>query len=440
MNEIHNNAKNQRRFAGIEIPPELKPSHFFNLYLATLAIAVIAGVTGILQPAFLKDVINIPKEQAGTINSGLQNMSAIATLLFVGISGILSDRIGRIIPASIGLLIAGTFFIIFGHAKEISLFFGITHMEGQIGVTYIIRFILGIGLVLSWPQFTTLVADYTYEKDRGKAMAINGTMMAIGSIIVFGVLAQIARKAGLMTVFYIAGLLNFVALLITRTGLVERMPEGKAEKAGFREIYRIVKKSPSLKATYLSTLIARMDIGFITIFFIVWLVYAGEKAGMSSVEATARGSVAMIVMSVASLLAFPLIGYLLDKWGRVQVLISSLVTGGLGLIFMALTEDPFSPLMNIFVPLVALGFAGNTVAGLTLTSDVSPKKYLGSVLGGLNTMMPLGLVFVQLGGFLLDEFGYWAPFLMKGLMDFVCVGYILIFRKSIMQEKHGTKE
>jgi len=83
---------------------------------------------------------------------------------------------------------------------------------------------------------------------------------------------------------------------------------------------------------------------------------------------------------------------------------------------------------------------GNTVAGLTLTSDVSPKKYLGSVLGGLNTMMPLGLVFVQLGGFLLDEFGYWAPFLMKGLMDFVCVGYILIFRKSIMQEKQGTKE
>ena len=39
-----------KRFAGIEIPPELKWSNFFNLYLATLVMACLVIVPAALQP------------------------------------------------------------------------------------------------------------------------------------------------------------------------------------------------------------------------------------------------------------------------------------------------------------------------------------------------------------------------------------------------------
>ncbi len=101
------------RFAGIPVPPDLKKSHFYNLYIASFFIACLMGVPAILQPAFLKEIINIPRDQAGTINSGLQNMSQIATLLFVGVIGILSDRVGRRILVILGCVVCGVFYLVF---------------------------------------------------------------------------------------------------------------------------------------------------------------------------------------------------------------------------------------------------------------------------------------------------------------------------------------
>jgi MFS family permease len=435
MDKTREGFKVSRRFAGIEIPLELKGSHFFNLYVATLLIACLSAVPAILQPAFLKEVISIPKEQAGSINSGLQNMSQLATLFFVGLAGILSDRVGRRVLAAIGFLVCGISFVLFGYAKDISLAMGITSMGGQVFVTYITRFIVGIGLILAWPQFITMVADYTYQRDRGKAMAIHGAMMGLGSIIVFGVLTQVAKKMGLMSVFYMAGGLGFLGLIITRLGLVDRMPKDKAVKLGVKEIYSVVSKSLPLKVTYLATFITRVDIQFISVFFMVWMVYAGEQFGINAVKATARGGMVMMVMSIAALIAYPIGGVLLDRWGRVQVLVSALILAGTGFCLMAAIGNPFSSTMYIFVPLVAVGFSGATMAATTLAADSSPKPLLGSILGGLNTMQPFGLLIVQLGGFLLDKFGYWSPFLLKGVMDLSCAVWILVVMKNIPATK-----
>ena len=49
----------------------------------------------IIQPAFLKDVIKIPPDFFGLSNGFLQNMSQIATLLFVGIIGVYVRQDGQ---------------------------------------------------------------------------------------------------------------------------------------------------------------------------------------------------------------------------------------------------------------------------------------------------------------------------------------------------------
>ena len=429
-----------KKFAGIVIPPDLKWSNFFNMYLATLLIGCITVVPVVLQPAFLKEIINIPEEQAGSINAGLMNMSQIATILFIGLIGILSDKVGRRILAIIGFLICGIGYMLFGHAKDISLAMGITSLEGQIFVTYIIRFLLGIGLILGYPQFITLVADYTYERDRGKGMAINGIMMGMGAIVVFGVLVQIAGKTGLMSLFYMSGILGFAGAFITRLWLVDRLPKERPKRLGIKETYSAVSKNFALKVSYVAAFVVRSDVIVTGTFLIVWMVYVADRFGMSPVKASAQGGVAGMVMSAASFVVFPIAGVLIDRWGRVPVLIAGLLFAGIGFCLTGIVENPFSPVLYLCVSFIGIGVAGSLPGTNTLASDASPRQLLGSILGGLNTMAPFGIFFfLQVGGFLFDKVGCAAPFILKGAANLVCGLWILMVKNRIVLPKEDER-
>ena len=91
-----------KKFAGIEIPSGLARGNFFFLYVNTMLIGMLMIIPNIIQPAFLKDVIQVSDDVFGFTNGFLQNISQVATLAFVGIVGFLSDRIGRKILAFIG--------------------------------------------------------------------------------------------------------------------------------------------------------------------------------------------------------------------------------------------------------------------------------------------------------------------------------------------------
>jgi MFS family permease len=441
MEERQEGLRPAKRFAGVEIPPELKWSHFFNLYVASFLIACLMSLPAIMLPAFLKEVINIPDDQAGSINSGLANMGHVATLLFVGLVGILSDKVGRRILAALGFLVLGIFYVVLGYSKDISLALGITSVPGQVLVTYVLRFIIGIGLILSWPQTITMIADYTSPRDRGKGMAVQGAMMGLGSIVVFGILAQIARKTGLMSLFYMCGVIGLLGAIVSRLGLVDRMPKEKAKKLGIRETYRVVSKSLALKVGCMATLVGRPDITVIPLYLIIWMVYVADTFGLTAIEASAKGAIVLVVMSVVVLFAYPIIGILVDRWGRIPVVVMGLTAAGVGFCLTAATENPFSPAMYLYASLVGIGFGGATVGATALTADASPRPLLGSILGGLNTMQPLGvLILLQVGGFLMDKLGYWAPFALKGITDVVCAGWIFAVRKRIViprEDKDG---
>ena len=304
-------------------------------------------------------------------------------------------------------------------------------MKGQVIITYIMRFLVGMGLLTGYPQFIALVADYTDKRDRGKGMALNGIMMGLGSIVVFAVLAQVARKTGLMSLFYLAGAIGFLGALVSRLWLVDRMPKDKPKKLGIKEIYRVVSKSLPLKVSYLTTFIARPDTSTIATFLILWMVYAADTYGIT--QATARGSMVMAVMGFVSFMAFPVVGVLIDRWGRVPVLICGLISGSLGFCLAGVTQNPFSPVMYLCVSLMGLGVAGAVTGANTIASEVSPKPLLGSILGGLNTMHPLGvLFFLQVGGLLFDKVGYTIPFMMKGIVNLVWGLCVLALRRRVV--------
>ncbi len=427
-----------KKFAGIVIPMGLTRANFSTLYLTSWIMGCLMALPAVVQPAFLKETIGIPEAMAGSINSGLQNMSQIATLLLIGLVGIASDKYGRKILIIVGFSICCVFYIIFGHSKTIVLVMGIGSLAGQLAFVYLSRFIIGIGLVLSHPQFVTMVADYTFESGRGKGMVLHAIMMSLGTLTVYGILTQLATSIGVLGLLYIGGLLGFFGALIAQIGLVDRVPGEKARKAGIKHIYRLASKNFALKLSYAAAFITRADIAIPSTLLIVWMVSVSDTFGYTPVEATVRGGIFLMVGSVFRMISFPAVGVLLDRVGRTPVLIGTLIIGGVGYFLIATADNPFSYVMLLYICLLGLGKNGAIVAVNTLASDAAPQQLRGSILGVLNTLGTLGIIlFLQAGGYLFDNISHQSPFLFKGAVNLLFGIWVWRVRTRVNVTSHA---
>jgi len=448
------------KFGGMEVPPELKKMNFFFLFFCTFIMGMFMSVPAIIQPVFLSDVIKIDQAFSGSINGLLQNMSQIATLLFVAIIGALSDKTGRKILAFIGFVLLTISYYFFGLSNGIAAALHIpsgfaaticstvSFMPDKAAefapfapgllVTYLIRFIIGIGLILGYPQFITMVADYTYEKDRGKGMAANGMAMGFASIIVFGIFGAIVRKSGAIAGMNFAVILAGVGAVVTWFFLKDRMPEKTKKKTGLKEAIPVVKKSISLKASYLCSLITRADIIVLATFLVSWGVKVANQHDMTAGDATMKSMYPMMAMGVFSLFAFPVIGVLLDKWGRVPTILLSVFCAAAGMLLISVSPSPFSPILYLAVLLAGVGMAGSIAGANTLATDASPKGMIGAILGGVNTMQPIGaLFFIGAGGYLFDKIGPGWAFGLKGAASLVLFIWLFLVKGSINAEREA---
>ncbi len=105
----------------------------------------------------------------------------------------------------------------------------------------------------------------------------------------------------------------------------------------------------------------------------------------------------MPVLGIKAILALPLAGVLLDKMGRIKVIMLSLLLLVASSVFLFVAPSPFA--LWAIVPAMVLAGCGmsGTVAGAnTWVTDAAPKEDVGAVLGGLNTMTAIsggGLAF-----------------------------------------------
>ena len=444
----------KKHFAGIELAPDLRRRNFFFLYLNTLLVGILLVIPGIMQPAFLKDIIKVSGDFFGSINGAMQSIGQVAMLLFIGMIGVLSDKIGRKPLAIVGFGVLSVFYLLFLYSNSIA---SLLHIPAGFSATlcaalsfssdqdaflffspglltaYLIRFIIGFGLVLVFPQFKTMVADYTDEKDRGKGMAMNGLMIGLASLLVFTVFTSLSKRGGIEMLFYTAALIGVVGMVMVLSGLRERLPEQKEQKRGVKELMGVVRKSLALKASYLCACVTRVDTAITGTFLITWAVKLAPRYGLSSEAASFKGAVPMMVMGTFTLIAFPVFGILLDRWGRIPTMILSLFLGGTGFLFIAISPTPFlSTSTFLGVILVGCSVCGAVVGSSALTADASPQGLVGSALGGLNTMAQIGMIFfLASGGLLFDKVGPWGVFLTKGIANIVVGLYIFTIRKKI---------
>ncbi len=211
------------------------------------------------------------------------------------------------------------------------------------------------------------------------------------------------KKGGVLAGFDACMLLAVLGAVLTAVFMKDRMPEQAAEKQGLKDVIPLVKESKALKAAYLTTLVTRADIVVLATYLVAWGVMAGPAAGYDSGKATLMATIPMMIMGVISLVAFPVIGVMLEKKGRMPTIIFSVICAGISMLLVAVSPSPFHPVCFLAAIFAGIGMAGSIVGANTLAMDASPITLMGAVMGGLSTMQPIGILFfLALGGVLYD--------------------------------------
>jgi len=257
-------------------------------------------------------------------------------------------------------------------------------------------------------------------------------MISLGTLCVYGLFTQLAAAIGVVGALYTGAFLGLAGIIIAYAGIVDRMPPSGEGKNRVKASFRVVSNNYALKLTYAAGFITRANLAIPSTILIVWMVSISEQFGYTPLQATARGGLIMMVGSLCSLTSFYIIGIILDRVGRIPVFITTLTITGIAYILIATVDNPFSNVMFLYVSLLGFSKNGAIVANNTLASDIAPKELMGSVLGGLNTMGTIGIIFfLQLSGYLFDNISAQSPFLIKGSIDFLFGLWVLSSRKKI---------
>ncbi|MBI4295956.1 MAG: MFS transporter [Chloroflexi bacterium] len=350
--------------------------------------------------------------------STLGFIAAASTVVGIVVSlpaGILSDIIGR---RRVILMAA----IVFATAPFLYL---IITLPWQL---VLVRIYHGLATAILGPVAMAAVAD-TFEKGRGERMGwyssttMVGRFLApfVGGILIFG---DDFRWVYLADGF--AGVLALIAA--TRLPLATATSGSswqvlKRQRSKYGQEIAFVFRHPGIMATSSIEAVQYFAFGCLETFL---PIYLNEKLGYPAWEIGLLFTAQILAATVTK----PIMGRLSDRYGRVKMITSGLVLGGITTAFIL-----FSPnylLLMVLIAIFGLALATVTASTSALVADLSRSQGRGSALGILSSIMDIGHSSgPMVTGILIAAFSYRTAFGIVGLgLIVVSLAYGLIMRRS----------
>lgn len=325
---------------------------------------------------------------------------AFMSLIFSPIMGKLSDKHGRKKIILVG---------IFGYAIS----YIILAFSNSLPMVILGRAVAGIFLAAIFPACTSLLSDFTNEKQRGEVMGLFGMALSLGFMLgpAFGGLAS---AISIKDAFLLSALLSFANLIFVQIKLKEPAEKPESMDLAGKELSMLEHLRSGLLFLFLSSFMASFMIGGHEA---IVALYTSERLGFTSAQ------LGIVFTYVGALVFFSrgITGKLINKFGEINLIRAGLAVSGLGFFSLLFAGDWISLLGSLTVFTLGNALIFPCVPSL-ITKRTTGKR--GVVLGLESSFRSLGLIIGPLlGGFLYGLHHSWA-FIGMALVVWI---YFLIF-------------
>ena len=395
----------------------------FAFVLVTVAIDMLAfGVIIPVIPALIRELANVPSEEATLYLGALAATYALMNFLFGPVLGALSDRFGRrpVLLASVATLAVD--FLIMGLAHSIWLLFIGRALSGISGATL--------------STANAYIADTTSIENRGRAFGLVGAAFGLGFIfgpVIGGLLGDIDPRAPFLASAALCALNFLYGLLV----LPESLPSEN------RRAFNIARANPLGAARHFAKLpkvvwfLIASGIFAVahTVYPSTWSVHGEIRYDWSPREI---GISLGIVGVGAAVIQAGLMGWILKRIGTVRTAVLGLCSTAISLIGFSMAGMGW--MAYAIIPISSLGGL-SAPATNSLMSIVTPADAQGELQGAIASINALAMIFgpLLMNGILFSfthdgatfHFGG-AAFLLAALLTVIC---LIPFQRGVIANR-----
>ncbi len=376
---------------------------------SVLLVAAFAGVSAGLVIPFL----TLTAQQRGVSLAGIGVMASsylIAQMLLQLPMGSLSDRVGRVGPLAIGLLVESIATVGFTFANNAALFI-------------MLRSAQGIGVAILYPSLRALIADVTPTNRRGQAYAVVGAAFSGGMLLGPPLGGVMATVVGVDWLFVAGGVIEAVVALGMLPYMLKLVPRPKKEQSNVKVPFRAL-ISRSLAGAFILGFAAQFQFG---LFSGIWSIYL-KDLGASDLQL----GLSFSTFSVSFMLLSPFTGRLADRaerWRR--ILLTSLLYAVVIALYGIVEVVPFILVLGLFEGAIVSFLQPATDAYLASVAD---PRIQGRVQGAFVTVGMAGAAISALLGSILYSIAPVVPFLAGGI---VLVALTLVAVYFVRETEHS---
>jgi DHA1 family multidrug resistance protein-like MFS transporter len=291
----------------------------------------------------------------------------------------------------------------------------------------LVRIYHGFATAILGPVAMAAVAD-TFDEKRGEHMGWYSSATMVGRFLAPFVGGALIFGDNFHWVYIADGVIGAAALLAAvRLPLSKATSDslGGALKRERNEIWSEVKTvltHRGILATSSIEAVQYFAYGCLEVFLPIFL---NEQANFSTLEI---GSLFTIQVVVATLTK-PIMGRFSDRYGRVSVIVTGLLVGGITMAFMTYSYNYL--LLAVLIGFFGLGLATVTASTSALVADLSRSSSHGGALGILSSVMDIGhSAGPMIGGLLISALNYKTAFgIVGGVLAIASLVFGLVMRR-----------
>lgn len=399
---------------------KIKPTPFLLLcIMGGLAIFSSTMAKNPALPLFIRSM-GVPVSTVGFIAAASTVVGIIVSLP----AGVLSDIIGRrrvILMAAIVFATAPFLYLVITSPWQLVL----------------VRIYHGLATAILGPVVMAAVAD-TFEKGRGERMGwySSATMVGrflapfVGGILIFGEdFRWVYLADGFAGVLALVAAIRLPLVTTTSSSVWEAF---KQQRGKYGQEIAFILRHPGILATSGIEAVQYFAFGCLETFV---PIYLNEKLGFPAWKI----GLLFTAQILAATFTKPVMGRLSDRYGRVPMIVSGLVLGGISTGTILFSSNYL--VILVLIALFGLGLATVTASTSALVADLSRSQGRGSALGILSSIMDIGHSSgPMIAGVLISTYSYQMAF---GIVGAGLVVASLVFgftmRRVVHRNEIGTQ-